>query len=143
MGQEIGLSKSELDNTYNVLKVNNMNWKLVDERFEMVEDFIRFVKIRKYLQEHFKLTDEKGGTEVLETQYWGNGVLCYSSEKRERIGGNQKIAVLINPTTDSKSYELDDYYSIFLDVTNKKRDDSLNMKNGILSPLTVLLLFKK
>ena len=143
MGQEIGLSKSGLDNTYNVLKVNNMNWKLVDERFEMVENFIRFVKIRKYFQEHFKLTDEKGDTEVLETQYWGNGVLCYSSEKRERIGGNQKVAVLINPTTDSKSYELDDYYSIFLDVTNKKRDDSLNMKNGILSPLTVLLLFKK
>ena len=143
MGQEIGLSKSGLDNTYNVLKVNNMNWKLVDERFEMVEHFIRFVKYRKFFQEKFKLVDDKGGTNVLDTQYWDNGVLCYSCTKKERIAGNEKIAVLINPTNESKAYELDDYYTQFINVSNKKRDDGLNMKNGILPPLSIVLLFKK
>ena len=143
MGQEIGLSKSGLDNTYNVLKVNNMNWKLVDERFEMVETLVRFINIRKFCQDKFKFVDDKGGTNVLETQYWDNGVLCYSTEDSKRINGLQKVAVLINPTTESKNYELDDYYSVCLDVHGKKQDQSLNMKNGILSPLTVLILFKK
>lgn len=143
MGQEIGLSKSGLDNTYNVLKINNMDWKLVDSRFEMVENFIRFMHFRKHFQQKFNLIDDKGGPDVLETQYWGNGVLCYSSDQKERFGGSSKVAVLINPTNESKNYELDDYYSVYLDVTNKKKDDSLNIKNGILPPLSILLLFKR
>ena len=43
MGQEIGLSKCLLDNTYNVPKVNNMDWSLVETRSEMV----RYVKAEK------------------------------------------------------------------------------------------------
>ena len=39
MGQEIGLSKDGLDNTYKTLGVNNMDYRLVDERFDLVNRF--------------------------------------------------------------------------------------------------------
>lgn len=62
MGQEIGQSKLGLDNTYNLLKINNMNWELVDKKFEMVEHFAQGVKLRKnceFLKLH-KPEDIKG-----------------------------------------------------------------------------------
>ncbi len=141
MGQEIGLSKSGLDNTYNVLKLNNMDWKLVDERFEMVNDLINSINLRKYFHTHFKLVDEKGIPNVLDVQYWDNGVVAFSTDKEKNIDGNKKIAVLVNPTLDTKTYELDDYYSVFISL--KKGDVGTKMKNGILPPLSVQLLYLK
>ena len=143
MGQEIGLSKSGLDNTYNVLKVNNMDWKLLDERFEMVEDFIRYVNFRKFINTHFKLTDENGVPNKIDTQYWDNGVIAYTCEKPECIDGNKKISALINPTTETKMYELDDYYKIFVQAYKKSNGDTPSTKNGILPPLNVQLLYLK
>ena len=143
MGQEIGLSKSGLDNTYNVLKVNNMDWKLVDERFEMIENFIRFVKLRKYFQEKFDLFDGKGNPDLLETQYWGNGVLCYVTQKKEYINGLKEIAVLINVANEAKSYELDDSYCVCDDITKTVKESKQSIKNGVLPPLSIQVLFKK
>lgn len=142
MGQEIGLSKSGLDNTYNVLKVNNMDWKLVDERFDMVENFAHYVKLRKLFQKKFCLYDKDGKPEVLETTYWDNGIICYSSTNKEKLDGLKKVAVLVNPFTEAKNYELDDYYSIFFDVKENNKD-SLNVKNGMLPPLSIQLLYVK
>ena len=141
MGQEIGQSKSGLDNTYNVLKINNMDWALVDERFDMVKDLAQHIAFRKYFQNNFKLYDGDNRPTVLQTQYWDNGVLVYYSEKKDSINNNEKVAVLVNATNDNKNYELDDYYSIFMNINQKQEPNKV--KNGILPPLSVQLLYIK
>ena len=139
MGQEIGLSKAKLDNTYNVLKINNMDWKLVDERFDMVEDLACYIRYRKYIQENFNLTDKDGKATIFEHQFWGNGVIAYFTDKKGHIEKNKRIAALINPTLEAKSYELDDYYSILVDLDHP--NGCSNTKNGILPPLHIQLLY--
>lgn len=141
MGQEIGQSKSGLDNTYNVLKINNMDWKLLDERYEMVEDLSKYISFRKYFHNNYKLYDKDNKPTVLLTQYWDNGVLAYYSNEKDSINNNEKVAVLVNPSNEAKPYELDDYYSVFFDL-NKKLSIS-HTKNGILPPLSVQLLYVK
>lgn len=142
MGQEIGLSKSGLDNTYNVLKVNNMNWKLVDQRFDMVDSLADFIALRKFIRSSFpSIRTTEDLNKAFDVQYWGNDILAYFSDKANYIAPNKKIAILINPTLETKTYELDDYYRLIERINNQK--DTINMKNGIISPLSVQILYKK
>ena len=138
MGQEIGLSKQGLDNTYNVLKVNNMNWKLVDERWEMVGNLKRNISARKFLNKHFQVFTRREVLDNIYTQYWDNDIIVFYSDKKGLLGkGVNKIAVLINPNTTVKTVELDDYYSLFVDENQKP----VIIKNGIVSPLSIMVLY--
>ena len=141
MGQEIGLSKNGHDNTYNVLKVNNMDWKLVDERFEMVTRLAAFIKLRKELFYKFDNVDVKKIPSLYNTQYWGNGMMALYSDKSEMISPYKKMAVLINPTLEKQTYELDDYYRLLVNANDK--GEAINMKNGIIPPLSIQLLYIK
>ena len=141
MGQEIGLSKNGHDNTYNVLKVNNMDWKLVDERFEMVTRLAAFIKLRKELFYKFDNVDIKKIPSLYNTQYWGNGMMALYSDKSEMISPYKKMAVLINPTLEKQTYELDDYYRLLVNANDK--GEAINMKNGIIPPLSIQLLYIK
>ena len=140
MGQEIGLSKNGLDNTYNVLKVNNMDYKLLDERFEMVSNLRNFIDIRKRLKSYIKFDKHEEINQIFETQYWNNDMMVFYTEK-DNIAPLKKLLVLINPTLEKKTYELDDYFSLLLSLDNK--GDQINMKNGIIPPLSVQILYKK
>ena len=140
MGQEIGLSKNGLDNTYNVLKVNNMDYKLLDERFEMVSNLRNFINIRKSLKSYIKFDKHEEINQIFETQYWNNDMMVFYTEK-DNIAPMKKLLVLINPTLEKKTYELDDYFSLLLSLDNK--GDQINMKNGIIPPLSVQILYKK
>ena len=141
MGQEIGLSKSGLDNTYNVLKVNNMNWKLVDERFDMVETLAKFIYFRKHMFTFLHMKTVNDLNKVFDTQYWGNGMMAYFSDRSEYIKPFKNIAILLNPTLEPKTYELDDYYRLLVDI--KGSGEEINMKNGIISPLSIQVLYIK
>ena len=141
MGQEIGLSKSGLDNTYNVLKVNNMDWKLVDKRFEMIHNIASFISFRKKMMSYFHIDNVNDFNKILDNQYWGNGIMAYFAEKDEYIKPYKKIAILVNPTNEAKTYELDDYFSLLVDFDHM--GEKINMKNGIIPPLAIQVLFKK
>lgn len=141
MGQEIGQSKSGLDNTYNVPKVNNMDWKLIDERYEMVEHLSKSIALRKCVFNFFKENKIKDFEKIFKTQYWNNGILCFYYENDKPIGDIKKAAILINPTLEKKTYELDDYYQLFLVANNK--GETINMKNGIIPPLSIQILYVK
>ena len=141
MGQEIGQSKSGLDNTYNVLKVNNMDWKMVDERFNMVERLSKSIAFRKWIFTFFKEREIENFGNIFKTQYWNNGMLAFYYESEKKIGDIKKIAILVNPTLEKKTYELDDYYQLLLEMNVK--GDVINMKNGIIAPLNMQILYVK
>ena len=142
MGQEIGLSKNGLDNTYNVLKVNNMDWALVDERFEMVRFISQLIYFKKNLLSLLNIKNVDEGIKAFTTiDYWGNGIIALSNEKAGEFSEYKKFAVLINPSNENKTYELDDYYYLLTDLINK--GDKIHVKNGILPPLSVQILYLK
>ena len=118
-----------------------MDWELVDERFEMVERLAHHIKFRKAIIERTDSLDQKDVLTAFDVSYWGNGILAYSSDKAKPLTGWSKVAILINPTLVKQVYELDDYYSLLLGIDEK--GEEINMKNGMIPPLSVQFLYKK
>ncbi len=142
MGQEIGQSKSELDNTYKTPTINNMNWALVDERFEMASQFHLLANLRKTKLHHiFSYYTQEDIKNIFTYDKWWNGVLCFYSDKQEYIAPYKKIIFLVNPSNQSLTYDLDDYYSLL--SFDDKISEQTHIKSGMIAPLTAQGLFLK
>ena len=141
MGQEIGLSKCLLDNTYNVPKVNNMDWDLVDARGDMVKYMADLIHVRK----KFGLYKISSVSELQDVNisYLKNGLITIEIKNAKYIHGDYKEALfVINPTTDTKTLELKDYYRVYLGANGRTKDESYS-KNFISADLTVQILLLK
>ena len=139
MGQEIGLSKDGLDNTYNVTNVNNLDYRLVDERFDMVNRF-RLMNILSRKLAYRNLFKKEDLDKFFEISHWDNGVYALTARNKNIIDHEKEFVILINPTNQKISFELDDYYTV-IDGTNVK--EAINVKNGFLPGCNLLLLFRK
>ena len=142
MGQEIGQSKKGLDNTYNVLDVNKMDWHLVDERFEMVNYLKAMIAYRKTLdlviphtrneiQKAFSISERDGGM-FLET------------ENLPAKSKFVKYTVVLNPTTKCIEMNPEDKYELVVG-THGKADPGYTNKNLIVSipPLSTIVIAQK
>ena len=141
MGQEIGLSKCLLDNTYNVPKVNNMDWDLVDARGDMVKYMADLIHVRK----KFGLYKISSVSELQDVNisYLKNGLITIEIKNAKYIHGDYKEALfVINPTTETKTLELKDYYRVYLGANGRTKDESYS-KNFISADLTVQILLLK
>ena len=114
MGQEIGQSKQLLDNTYNIPKINNMDWKLVEERMGMVSYLKDLISIRKNMKfSSIHNVDELNDT--VNAEHLDNGLLMIKITNNNFLVQNYKEAIIIiNPTEENISTELDDYYQLYL-----------------------------
>ena len=138
-GQEIGQSKDGLDNTYITLGVNNLNYRLIDERFDMVNRFRLFNILRKklsYTHLHAPI-DLKGYFEI---SHWDNGIYSLTAKGKNLVDHEKEFVILINPTSDNISYELGNYYTVLEGVKVK---DEINIKNGLLPGCSLKLLYLK
>ena len=138
-GQEIGQSKDGLDNTYKTIGVNNINYRLVDERFDMVNRFRLFNILRKKLA-YTKLSKPEEIKSVFEISHWDNGVYALTAKNKNIIDNEKEFVILINPSSKKISIELDDYFTEFNGVDN---DQAINVKNSFLPGSSVKLLFLK
>ena len=142
MGQEIGQSKFGLGNSYNVVKVNNMSWKLVDERFDMVMYF-RFIAILRKLDLPFLHNDNAEETKLIFNNiFWKNDLLYLIAENNPYITPYKKVILICNPTKENKQYELDDYYS-YLSANKYSGGNTIYIKNGIISACNIQVLYLK
>ena len=141
MGQEIGLSKCLLDNTYNVPKVNNMDWDLVASRSEMVEYLSDLIILRKalgiYKAERLSELDD------MNIKHLPNGLITIEIKNNKLLFNDYKEGIIvINPTEDTKTLELKDYYLIYFGYDGINKED-LYSKNFISAGLDVELLLLK
>ena len=67
--------------------------------------------------------------------------MAYYSDKSEIFAPYKKVLVLINPTLEQKTYNLDEYFQLFVDPAQK--GDAIIMKNGIIPPLRIQVLYAK
>ena len=139
MGQEIGLSKDGLDNTYKTLGVNNMDYRLVDERFDMVNRF-RLMNILRRKLGYLKLFKREDIEGLFEISHWDNGVYALVAKEKNIICHEKEFVLLFNPTDKAVSFELDDYYTVLEGVNEEQK---INIKNGFLPGCNLLMLFKK
>ena len=139
MGQEIGLSKDGLDNTYKTLSVNNMDYRLVDERFDMVNRFRFLNSLRKKLSYLREFESEKM-KDFFEISHWDNGVYVLVAKNKNVYCQEKEFVIMFNPTDQDISFELDDYYSVIEETNNEQ---TISIKNGFLPGCKMMMLFKK
>ena len=138
MGQEIGLSKDGLDNTYKTIGVNNLDYRLVDERFDMVNRFhLMNILARKLGYTHlFKKEDIEGFFNI---SHWDNGVYALTAKEKNVICNEKEFVILINPTKQAINFELDDYYTV---VEGECKGQKIRTKNCFLPGCNLIMLFK-
>ena len=136
-GQEIGQSKDGLDNTYKTIGVNNLNYRLVDERFDMVNRFRLFNILRKKLA-YTKLFKPAEIKNVFEISHWDNGVYLLTAKNKNIINNEKEFVILINPKPEKISVELDNYYTEFNGVDDNR---AITVKNSLLPGCSVKMLF--
>lgn len=136
MGQEIGQSKRMMDNTYNIEKVNNMDWNLVDERFAMVTYFNYLVTLRKTLP--FLRENNPDVIENLYTKYEDdNGQITYSVNK-PYLGEYKGLFIDINPSKESIPFEYDEDLTL---LTFK--GENIKYRGGLSMPLSLTISYLK
>ena len=138
-GQEVGQSKDGLDNTYKTVGVNNLDYRLIDERFDMVNRFRFFNILRKKLAyTHFHEPEDIKG--FFEISHWDNGIYELTAKDKNLLDHEKEFAILINPTSEKITFELDGYYSVLYGIDSK---DDLMVKNGFIAGCNLMLLFQK
>ena len=137
MGQEIGQSKLGLDNTYNLLKINNMNWELVDKKFEMVEHFAQAINLRKqsgYLS-FYKPEDIKG---IYKFDKLDNGLVKININERVLPKGYPGLEFYINIHNQPITMDFDDYHNILIGTVK----DNPKVKRVIIPAIRMLPIYK-
>ena len=142
MGQEIGMSKQMLDNTYNIPKINHLSYREVDARIDMVETFRNLVSIRNHELSFLKeLDDPKEIEKVVKFEQLPNSLLRINlTPKDAKI---KKAMMIINITDKTVPFELDDYYSLIFSYGEAKMDGRIKVKNLIVSPRSIQILIHK
>ena len=141
MGQEIGLSKQLLDNTYNIPKINNMDWSLVEERKEMVNYLTDVIKLRRMLRYDLikSIDDLKDNVSV---KHLDNGLLQIKISNTKLLLEHDEAVMIINPTTNNQTLELDDYYKLFFTTAGLVKAEDSFMKNFYSPSLSIVVLVK-
>ena len=139
MGQEIGLSKDGLDNTYKTLSVNNMDYRLVDERFDMVNRF-RMMNILRRKLGYSKLFKREDMDNYFEISHWDNGIYVLVAKNKNVVCQEKEFVIMLNPTDKVVSFELDDYYTV---LKGLDEGPTTNIKNGFLQGCKSLVLLRK
>ena len=137
MGQEIGLSKFSLDNTYNVKNVNNMDWNLVEERKDLVNYTADLIKLRKKLT-IFKMNNEEEISDTLDFFQLENGLLNITIRNKKYLLGHKKALIIINPTHENRNVEFDDYFSILFGTAGLE-DKKIKIKHYLSSGTSFIL----
>ena len=137
MGQEIGQSKKGLDNTYNVLDVNKMDWRLVDERFEMVNYLKAMIAYRRGLEIPHTKSDIQSSINIYER----DGGMFLETVELPKKSLYKKYVVAVNPNTRPIEMNPEDKYELVIGTHGAANPRQMN-KNLIVSipPLSTIVI---
>jgi len=137
-GQEIGQSKDGFDNTYNVTKINNLNWELIDERFEMVDHLKHMIELRKYFS-YTKLHSLEEIDNSFKIEHWKNGIYCLESSSETFSYPFKGLVILINVLNKDFKFEFDSEYKLIQSINNVSKE---SIKTGILPNISLSIFVK-
>lgn len=133
MGQEIGQTKHENDNTYNIAKINNMRWDIVDSRWDYVKYFCDLVKCRFSLSE-YELSDYDEICKSFSCSIMPNNVFAVIVDRSV-----YNYTFVINASEKTKPYEFDDYKTIYFTPSGLIFKHKMKVKNFLVSPYSLYI----
>ena len=141
MGQEIGLSKKGNDNTYNTLRLNMMDWNLIDERYDMVQILKDMIEFRKYVP-LYHLHTKKDLENALE-YFDKDNLFVFYCKKPEYIGGYDQLVTMVNVTNKPINFEFDfDFRLIYSTNSGLNYKQELFVRNVTMPPMSVSIFLK-
>lgn len=142
MGQEIGQSKKGLDNTYNVLGINKMDWHLVDERYEMVNYLKAMIAYRRNPDMPIPYAKEEISKWV--NIYERDGGMFLEANHLSPKSMYSSFLVAVNPTTKVIQMNPEDKYELVVGTHGAANPKQTN-KNLIVSipPLCTIVIGKQ
>ncbi len=142
MGQEIGLSKNLLDNTYNIPRVNHMSYTQLDERIEMAEALKALVDLRNNELAFLKdLNDPKDIEKCVTFSQIDNSLLKITFNPLD--GSYKEVVIYVNVTNNTITQQLDKYYSLIFTYGNAKVNGNFQVKNLMIPPRCICVLTLK
>ncbi len=143
MGQEIGLSKEGLDNSYNIPKVNSMNWKLVKERDDMVSYMSDLIKLRNeaFQYHHLSKFDDIVNPRF-ELYHHSNGLFTITIKDKSLLKKFNELVVVINPTDEPQNLEFEDFYRVLLTSAGIDEKVDIQVQHLIVPDISLEILVK-
>lgn len=141
MGQEIGQSKFGLDNTYNILNVNDFDFESMNAREEMVKYVSDLIKFRKQ-HDVFSIDSIEEIKNSFDVFEHSNGVTEISVKNPKYMNGYKKVRLFINPTNEPQTFQFDEYYEVVL-TGQGINSKELIVRNAIVNYSSILLLVSK
>ncbi len=138
MGQEIGQSKMGLDNTYNILKINNLNFDLVDNNFQMVEHFRFLTQLRKKYFKYLHLNKPEDIKDKYRFSRLDNGLVLIEINDEELLKKYPECKIVINVTTEPITYILNDYHAVLVSLD----EENPIVNRAIIPPTRLNILYK-
>ena len=143
MGQEIGLSKNGLDNSYNVPKVNSMDWELVKERSEMVDYLSDLIKLRNNtIQYHHLSKFEEIVNPRFELYHHSNGLFTVKIRDKSLLKKHSEVMVVINPTDEPQQLELDDFYKVLFTGAGLSEKSDIQVQHFTVPDISLEIIVK-
>lgn len=139
-GQEIGATKQGVYNSYNSPDcINQFNYDLLDERQEMYRFMREAIEFRKRAP-YLRLTENDQIMEMVSFVNLPSGALLI-----EFNGANiypyRSLKFFVNPSKDSISYDLDDYYQILFNEAGMLKQP-LYAQHLVINAITCLICAK-
>lgn len=139
-GQEIGMSKRNIYNSYNSGDdINHFDYNLMDRRFDMVNymhDVIKFKKVHKFL----KLDSKTAIENTVKFTNLDFGALLVTYTGREILPFSE-VKMIINPTNTKFKYNLNDNYHLLFDEKGMT-DESQELSEVEVLPISLMILSK-
>ncbi len=114
MGQEIGQSKCDLGNTYNTPKVNNMDYALLDKRWDMTTYFKGLISLRNNELSFLKeVNDPREISQYFNFEDIDTGAIKISLKEDSPLKEKyQDLVIFMNVSNETVTYDLDEYYQL-------------------------------
>ncbi len=137
-GQEIGLSKNGVYNSYNSGDaINQFNVDVLDKRFNMAKFVKEAIELKKSLPcFNLALKDDLEKNVQTEIVFGRVIVTIYNARPYE------KIKIIFNPTNEIFTYQLDSYYQVLFNEYGKI-DKDFYVQNVIVNDISMMIMAKK
>lgn len=142
-GQEIGLSKKGLDNTYNAGdEYNKFRWDLLDKRFAMVQYLSSIIKARAYNDNFSTLfktpSDIENNNEFINLENGGLGIKVYFNKKHTAFR-----YIIFNPTRSTINVDLGEELRCEIGEAGQLKNYDIYGRNIVLKPFKANVFIKE
>ena len=138
-GQEVGLTKYYVDNTYNKGDYyNKFRWDVLDKRYDMVTYLKSMITFKK---DFYKVNEEKPENigKMINFVNLDQNLL----EIFVKALDDKEYIIIFNPTDNRATFVFDDYYKLICGQAGYLKGSDLYIKNSTIEPHCVSVFLKK